>query len=619
MRFGVVFLTAAAASFFGTLSPSALPSITLQVTPQPVAYYSIVNAVVSTSDGSLPEVTVSINCPGGIVSSVVSQLTSAQTNTIPVRAPYYVGTCGVAAYATGYTSGTRQLTLVNYGGCSTGGIVATTINATSNFTCNFAVPIAAGSVAFVNVATMRIEPVTGTFLRSSFAASLKRAEEEGGLLNVPPVVFYQSACSQSAMTSIAINSGGANSLTNCANYNTNPVSVFQPANPFTPFYGSPMKGKYNFTVYLTDATTSSSAEGKVLSFTGYACAAANIVVVELLSNNSTPPLLISNTTLKFSAHLGLEESNPATVKAQLQCPTDTFILGEISLTSTPADFSLPTPASLANGTVCSFTAAGVSPAIAVSDPVKLTVIRQEPLRLTLQSSSANAGQSLTYVLSVASSESTVTDAVLRLSCDSGFESSVQVKTAPDAQFLSVPSDAIGPCRMFAQPLEVYYSATSFVSVIVNQPLTVITSSLSSLDGWKSGTTVSIHVSSPNLQSFTISLSTTCSITHFTANITTATPSPYPIPPGVNGLKCVLSTAGVPAFYLPIPVTVVDIGMDAAEVRQVVRSLGPGSFTGAAAPSDPMQLNEKVGGKSQLNGIVNGNGNGNGRVKRKRRT
>ena len=197
--------------------------------------------------------------------------------------------------------------------------------------------------------------------------------------------------------------------------------------------------------------------------------------------------------------------------------------------------------------------------------------------LSLSTSTANpsAGASLSYIASF--TPSLVTSLQLKLTCNSVVVQTVTTTSSASAQSFIVASDAIGPCTLQAFSVDTLYPNSNIVDLTVYQQLYIS----SSLQGWQSGQTVAVNVTSPNLQEFSTVLLTTCSIGSTSGSVLTSTLADYPLQSTLNGVNCLLSTPSVSQpYFLPLLPTFVNIALSPAQQQQVVQQLNPAAMIAA---------------------------------------
>lgn len=231
--------------------------------------------------------------------------------------------------------------------------------------------------------------------------------------------------------------------------------------------------------------------------------------------------------------------------------------------------------------------------MAVTDPVEyathnFTAVKiVYPLVLSVATATPTAGTSLSYHVSF-SPPLPDEEVTIKLQCSIGGEvQSFTTTVSSSAQSFVVHSNAIGQCTLQAFPSNPDYPDSNAVSLTVYQQLYIA----SSLQGWTAGETVSVNVATANLESFSTSLLTTCSIGYFQQDINTNDVSSFTIPPGVNGISCLLSTPSVPQNYHPLQPTYVNIGLSDSDTRRIIQSLAPLNFVNSVMAGLINQFND----------------------------
>ncbi len=87
----------------------------------------------------------------------------------------------------------------------------------------------------------------------------------------------------------------------------------------------------------------------------------------------------------------------------------------------------------------------------------------------------------------------------------------------------------------------------------------------------------VNITTPNLNPVLLTLVTTCSIGTFEAYVPGSANTTFLIPNTINGIQCLLTTSGLPAYYLSFPETFVNIAIDPLLVPQIIEQFSPASF------------------------------------------
>ncbi len=444
----------------------ALPYLTLEVPEDPAVTYFNTAFTIGTSEDSLPQVKCTIECPGGLVSTVLSQSTSF-TAEIELPVPGYNGTCLASVEAVGYQSAFTNLTVLNHTQCQVTSVFALIpFNSTNDALISIDYPLS-GPLGNIFIYYLVFPPnLNNTISVNSFSGLLTK--------DTNSQLFYHNCTNTSLILLIGLSHGGSASLVegNCSTsfFNANSPTIFNPYTPFNQLYRLQAQGQYNFTTFLNPW----APNGTNVVFYGILtqiCLSANYIVV-----NTTSDLLIPDSTFTFIAYLGLNQSMATVGAAELTCGSQTTSVS-FNLTNTPEEITISTPSrsSLDN---CLLYVFNDPESQSYAAPVKI-FLTSAYLTLEVSSDTVSAGNVLAYEVYVGSDPSVGYLAALNLYCGNQLLVSENVTTSSSTQYFNIPNTAIGVCQFNASNYNNSYGNSNTVSLTVNQQLNIA----SSLTDW----------------------------------------------------------------------------------------------------------------------------------------
>ncbi len=301
------------------------------------------------------------------------------------------------------------------------------------------------------------------------------------------------------------------------------------------------------TVYATQTTNQGNTESG--NFTVY-----GVYTIELPINGTD---LYQNTPFNLKVHNSDSPTQETLVNVTFTCSNgEQLIQIDQNLDDPNATINAP----LIGG--CEIFAIAADPSIYYQTFDNITVNLLNNLTLSVANTYPTASSKLSYSLYF--TQALVTSVQLKLTCNSVVIQTVDTSSTSDesTQTFVISSAAIGVCNLQAFPDNQDYSDSNSVELIIFQQLYFA----SSLQGWTGGQSVSVNLTSPNLEVISLNLITTCSIGSYNQLISTSTDSLYNVPLSLNGVTCLLTTPSVPSFYLP-PLATVNIAI--SQIYQVV--------------------------------------------------
>ena len=270
--------------------------------------------------------------------------------------------------------------------------------------------------------------------------------------------------------------------------------------------------------------------------------------------------MYADSTLTFTARLGITQPGSAATTAILTCGAQSTTK-QFFVESTAQQVTIDTPAAQINSE-CRLFVRGTSEGLSyVAPTVAHLLVVPETLIVQVPVTTVEAGELLAFSVIVPEDPAIAFPVSMKLYCNDALVGSQSTTTSASTQYFPVSNAAIGVCQFNT-------TNSNTVDVTVQQQLSIA----SSLNGWTSGSTVIVNITSPNLEAEQITLSTSCSIGSFSQQITTSSNANYFIADGTNGVQCLLSTLNLPQYYLPIPPTFVNIGLDPQQQQSIIQSL-----------------------------------------------
>ena len=546
-------------SLFSSFAQSP-PQISFTVNSgNPIVTYFPANFVITSSVPADLDIKCTIRCPGSIVSTTTGRV---PPNPIQVTTPAYVGTCEASVEAQGYAPSFTSVVIRNYTLCTRfnplSDIESRTFNSDRNATF-FGLVNRQGPLGYIGITSFAVSSPAGTLSRTNFRSTIAKQ------LNT--LTFYESNCPGLSNVNMNFDDAGPFSLSNCASYTTNPASTFTPSTLFSTRYWTEVTGSYTMNTFLVNA--GAGIQGIVSeNMQVEICLAANYVVIETLTNTFIP-----GSQFTFTSYLGLTQPMLASVSYKITCGSSSTSLSPQSIGNSPQIFTIDTP-NVPVGTTCSMVSDN-SPPQGYAASARKTIISSSAQQLTLSvpSTVITAGGSLAYSVYVTADPSITAPITMELFCNSVLLYSENVLTSAATKYFPVPAEAVGICQFKGTSTSNVIANTPTVDVTVQQELSIA----SSLNGWTSGSTVVVNITSPNLDPELITLSTSCSSDSFSAQIMTSSNANYLIPAYFSGVGCLLSTLNLPDYYLPIPLTVVNIAPGPALTQQIIQQINPAAF------------------------------------------